>query len=211
MFRSLRSKARRLAKEPSAALGFAAFLVLLAFLVGIVPFCCGVRWEAAEVWIAVLGVTAAVTAIYAAYLEIGILFPKQALKMMPVSYGYTSAGHGAPCILFINEKGSPVINAYLLELRLVDGIQHVGLDWSHAEDWEPTSDPNPRATHVWKYEGKAPLFPGTSIAGPIWAPRENATVVWEAWWYTDRGQSGHELFTFPPGYDSLDWHHSGPQ
>ena len=197
--RERRARRERFPRSPSVALGIAAALVLSAFVVGIMPVGFGVRWEAAGVWIAVIGVAAAVTAIYAAYLEIGLRFPQQRLTLWPVSYGKTSGGYAAPCILFVNAEGDPVIERYILEITLVDG--EVDISWSDAPGWEPTPDPNPRASNTWRLTSKSPLFPGSTIAGPFWAPRTDTTVVWDVRWHTDRGQGGAERLTFPPGYD----------
>lgn len=171
-----------------AAFAFAA----VAGLVATLPLFGLVRWEVAEVWVSVLGVLAAVIAIYAAYLEVQTLFPKQSLR---ISLREWHEGGLMTSVVFMND--SALIGSHQFEVRLLDTDKAPTSSFAFTPEpdgeWEPIYHPLEEGEFLftWTRVSTTPFFPGTSIASPASPSRKG--MWWRVSWHTERSAGEQEI------------------
>ena len=159
--------------------------------------------EIAAAWVAFFGVLATVIAIVAAYVELRTVFPTQRLRAelrredRPDAYGSYRT-----YVIFTNDENDAVINAYRLEVTLLDengrtfsddiGRIHAG---DEGTSWE-VSTLEDIVFYRWVQSKNEPFFPGVTISGP--APEvPDGAAQWRARWWTDRAGPREVILPIP--------------
>lgn len=180
----------RWVENPTLALVIAFVFAIAAVAVVLLSLGGWLSWESAEVMVSVLGVWAAVIAIYAAYLEVQTLFPKQKIGVEVLKLN-----EDATQVLLTNE--GPLVVSSQFDVTLLDEereyISTFSFSPSEQGEWTPhylPSEPG-EFTYTWTRVSTTPFFPRTSIAAPS-APSRRG-MWWRVRWYTDRSSGVEEI------------------
>lgn len=165
--------------------------------------------DTAAVWIALLGVCATVIAIVAAYVELRTLFPAQELRAEARRITYRD--QNKTWVLFLNDRASAMINAFRLEVSLVNALgqtvqgdlhERATLDQYNSDEsaWVLSDYVEEELfLYTWTLSRSGPFFPGTEIPSP-YSPITDDATHWRATWWTDRAGPQEVLLPVPaPG------------